>query len=398
LNSGEERVSTQIPSKFMKIIWVTKLSKRYNFKTSRIELTNALKKRGHNINLIMEKKIGEKSPRNKNVIYFPSESKPVFSSLVFGLLLIFYLPFIILRQKPDILLIDETTVWLPYVLGLKIFGIPLVLDVRTLPVENRRPLQFKTSLKLSKYLMNGYTMITPELSEMLKEKFNLGNKKIGIWSSGVSINNFSNLNVKNVIMENYRKSKNFILLYHGSYSPTRGVENLVKSIANLHPDIKKNILLLFVGIKQEKVKYLINLCRAKKVENNIDFISKVEYEKIPEFIYYSDVGIIPLPTDNVWWKSSSPLKTLEYLAMGKPIIATNIPFHKRIFEKGECGILLSDNEPKTLSDAITKLYQNRTMINKMGNKGREIVEKFYSWDCIALEVEKFLEKIIKNPI
>jgi len=173
LRIGEDRISTQMSSKLIKILWITKLSEKYNFKTSRIELSNALIKRGHEITLILEKKIGEKNPRNKNVIYFPTESKPIFSSLIFGLLTLFYLPIIIQRKKPNILMFDETTVWLPYTIFLKIFRIPMILDIRTIPVENRRPFQFKTSLFLSKILMNGYTVITPELSEFLIEKFKI---------------------------------------------------------------------------------------------------------------------------------------------------------------------------------------------------------------------------------
>lgn len=399
MKNGEDRVSTQIPTKFMKIVWITKLSEKYNFKTSRIELSNALKRRGHEIKLIMEKRLGEKNQRDNNVIYFPSESTPTFSSVVFALLLIFYMPFLIIKKKPDIILVDETTVWLPFIIGLKLFKIPIILDVRTLPVENRRPLQFKTSLFLSRYLVNGYTMITPELSQMLREKFRLDNKKeFGIWSSGVSIKNFSTPTGNGGVLGKKQNSKKFILLYHGSYSPTRGVENLIKSIAKINTQVKKEVELIFVGIKREKVKPLLDLSEILGVEEHIKFYSKVKYEKIPQYIHYSDVGIIPLPPDNIWWKSSAPLKTLEYLATGKPIIATNIPFHQRIFEKGECGILLKDNKPETLANAISLLCKNRIKASKMGKKGREIVEKFYSWDYKAMEVEKFLERMMKNPI
>jgi glycosyltransferase involved in cell wall biosynthesis len=122
----------------------------------------------------------------------------------------------------------------------------------------------------------------------------------------------------------------------------------------------------------------------------------VEYERIPEYIYLADVGVIPLPPDNIWWQSSAPLKTLEYLAMAKPIITTNIPFHQRIFEQGECGILLKESSPKIFANAITELYKNEKKRKRMGEKGKEIVEKYYTWDRKAMEVEKFLKNILTN--
>jgi len=381
----------------MRILWITKLSDNYHFKTSRIELSKALAKRGHLVNLIMEKKIGEKKSNN-NIIYIPSLSKPIFSSLIFSLFLIFYIPYITFKLKPDIIVIDETTVWLPYAIILKICKTPIVLDIRTLPVDNRRPLRFGISMQTSKFISNAYTMITPELYEILNQRFKLSNKKVGFWSSGVSIDNFSiKKNIRNKKVGKNRKNDSFILMYHGSYSPTRGIENLILSIDKLKPEIKKNVILKIVGIEQSNIEYLSDFCKKQGNIKNIEFFPKVEYEEISKIIFSSDVGIVPLPVANRWWYSSAPLKTLEYLAMEKPIIVTNIPFHHRIFEKGECGVLLNENTPEAIADAIIYLYQNKEKSFILGKKGRDIVEKYYSWDYKAMEVEKFLENILTTP-
>jgi glycosyltransferase involved in cell wall biosynthesis len=82
--------------------------------------------------------------------------------------------------------------------------------------------------------------------------------------------------------------------------------------------------------------------------------------------------------------------------MGKPIIATSIPFHQRLFKKGECGILIDSDSPKALSDAITYMYKNKDRLDKMGRIGKEIVKSCYTWDSIACDVEKFLKNIMVN--
>jgi glycosyltransferase involved in cell wall biosynthesis len=107
----------------------------------------------------------------------------------------------------------------------------------------------------------------------------------------------------------------------------------------------------------------------------------------------ADVGIIPLPPENKWWRVSAPLKTLECLASGKPIIATNIPFHCRIFEKGNCGLLIDSGSPEVIAQGITDLYKNKKELKRMGEEGKRIVEKFYTWDVMAQRVEDFLKKL-----
>jgi glycosyltransferase involved in cell wall biosynthesis len=80
--------------------------------------------------------------------------------------------------------------------------------------------------------------------------------------------------------------------------------------------------------------------------------------------------------------------------MGKPIIATNIPFHQKIFNLCNCGILLNTNNPNEIAKAINLLYQSKEKLHDMGQKGREIVEKYYSWDSKAIELEEFLRQFL----
>ena len=42
------------------------------------------------------------------------------------------------------------------------------------------------------------------------------------------------------------------------------------------------------------------------------------------------------------------------------------------------------------------LYQNKEKLNEMGKKGKEIVEKYYTWDRKAFELEEFLKTILAS--
>ncbi len=377
----------------MNIIWLTKLTDKDQFRRTQMELSEALRRRGHVVSLILARYFSEKKQTQKNIIYLPTINCRFISGIIYGIIIFLYLPLQMKKKKVDIVIVSGDTVWSPFLLSFKFYRIPIIYDLRSLSVDTDNSLFSDISLFLSRYIFNGFTTISPELRDILKKNYRIQDEKIGIWSSGFSKEMFHNS--QNQIIDASRiDSHKFMLLHHGTYSPTRGIENLIRSIAELDDAKKKNIKLLLVGIPDDKKIDLTRLCKDLDISEEIDIIPPVSHEKIPQFIQSSDIGIIPLPTNNQWWQVSVPLKTLEYLAIGKPIIATDIPFHRRIFEKGNCGVLIENNEPKTLATAIIYLYNKREKLNEMGEVGRKIVEQYYTWDKSALDLETFMKKIV----
>jgi len=233
------------------------------------------------------------------------------------------------------------------------------------------------------------------LNTILRNVYNLKNKKVGIWSSGVSIEDFNKPDNKNYIQIK-SKDREFTLVYIGDYSPTRGIENLIKAIGKLDSHLKNKIRLLIIGMPTNKIHDLSKLSEKEGVIEQVDVLPKVEYSKIAQYLNIADVGIVTLPPENSWWKVSAPLKTLEYLAAGKPIIATNIPFHRKIFDKVNCGILLKSAAPEAITEGISHMYKNQKELKKMGQEGRKLVEKSFTWNHMAQKFENFLISIVSR--
>ncbi len=378
----------------MNIAWISKIEFNMPHKTSRLKLSEALIKRGHIVTLYMVKKFGEKSSNPNYIVRIPTIHFPILSGFFYGLTVFFYFPIFLSRKKADIIIIDCTKVWLPFIIPLKILNIPIILDIRTLPIDKDESSFFKVAMYLSQYVVDGITTITPELKNILIDIYGLNKMKIGIWSSGVSVEDFDIDKIEEIKFNKKESHKdNYTLIYHGDYSPTRGIENLIKAISKLDSNLKNKIKLMIVGIPKNKIKDLTKLSEDEGVKEQINILPKVDYDKINHYLKLADVGVIPLPPENKWWKVSAPLKTLEYLAAGKPIIATNIPFHCKIFEKGNCGILIESGSPEAIAEGITNMYKNKNDFREMGIKGRNIVEKFYTWDVMAEKLEFFLNNL-----
>lgn len=375
----------------MNIIWFTKLTDKDSFRNTQVMLSEALRKQGNEVTLVLARHFTEKKEKQNGILYLPTLNMRILSGLVYGFIISLYLPSLLKNKKVDIIMVSGDTIWSPFLLFFKIYQIPVILDIRSLPIDTDTILLKDISFYLSRYLTDGLTTITPELADVLKKKYHLLDKKIGIWSSGFSKAQF-NISQENMTKNHF--SDKFVLLHHGTYSPTRGIEELIRSIAEVDDPLKMKLKLLLVGIPQNKIEELTTLCKELDLDEQVEIISPVDISKIPLYIQACDIGIIPLPPNNEWWRVSVPTKTLEYLAMGKPIIATKIPFHQKIFDLASCGILLDTNNPKEIANGIMFLYQNKEKLYEMGKHGKEIVETYYSWERQATELEKFLKTIL----
>ncbi|MCK5022136.1 MAG: glycosyltransferase, partial [Candidatus Pacebacteria bacterium] len=265
----------------MNITWISKIEWDMPHKTSRLKLSEALIKRRHNVTLYMAKKFGENINNKNCIVGLPTINFPIISGFFYGFIIFFYFPILLSKKKVDIIIIDCTKIWLPFIIPLKILNIPIILDIRTLPIDRNESFFFKVAMYMSRYVVNGITTITPELKNILIDIYGLSNMKIGIWSSGVSVEDFIiDKNEETIFNKKESHKDNYTLIYHGDYSPTRGIENLIKAISKLDLHLKINIKLIIIGIPKYKIKDLITLSENQGVKEQINILPKVDYCKI----------------------------------------------------------------------------------------------------------------------
>ena len=103
----------------------------------------------------------------------------------------------------------------------------------------------------------------------------------------------------------------------------------------------------------------------------------VPYAEVPKHIAIADICVVPLP-DIDWWRVSSPLKVYEYLAMGKPVIMTNILPNREIVPNDEDEIFLPDIRPETIAEAIVHARLMPDVLKKMSQKSYEFLRVHFS--------------------
>ena len=93
---------------------------------------------------------------------------------------------------------------------------------------------------------------------------------------------------------------------------------------------------------------------------------------------------MPLP-DDLWTKGKCGFKALQYMALEKPVILTPVGVNSEIVIEGVNGYFASS--PEEWKNALQKLLLAKDLRIKLGEKGKEIVEKRFS---VNSNQERFL--------
>lgn len=81
---------------------------------------------------------------------------------------------------------------------------------------------------------------------------------------------------------------------------------------------------------------------------NVQWVGARQFAELPSYLRRIDVGLVPY-ADTAFNRGSFPLKTLEYLAAGRPVVATDLPSTRWL----DTDLVHLQNEPAAFADAVT---------------------------------------------
>lgn len=182
------------------------------------------------------------------------------------------------------------------------------------------------------------------------------------------------------------KDDDIVLFFMGWLYRFSGlVEVMTEMARNRNPHLK----LLIVG---EGDAY-VSLCALQaKLElyGLVNLVGKKEYKQIPSYIAASNICILPAYPDHRVMKNIVPIKIYEYMAMGKPVIATMIPAVMEEFGNGR-GIWYVRKPEDVVAESLRIVTNGE--LEKLGRQAKDAIS---SWDVVVSRFEKILQEVLKE--
>jgi glycosyltransferase involved in cell wall biosynthesis len=347
--------------------------------TALFEYSRNLAKMGHNVNVIAAGKLNETMYEvvGKVVVQrIPVKNTKKFSSenIKFSSLARRTLKKIIKGDLPDIVHIFSYAGSSLIKLGNNnINSVKWIYDIRSGPIRGF-PWGFlgKVVQKFESTLFDAVFVIDKALAE-----YGSGTE-IFISPIGVDLQMFRPINSRWVLSRYGVKERDIVLVYSGSLSPQRKIENLIYAFWKASKEVK-NLRLVLLGA-HENLNYLKLLTEKLVISDKVLFLGYIDYQQMPKFLSAADIAVSYIPLVSAFDKQP-PQKTIEYLACSLPVIATETVGNKRFIVHERNGLLTKD-DPNSLSETIIRLSQDMHLREALSQRARPSVED-YDWKTIV---------------
>jgi glycosyltransferase involved in cell wall biosynthesis len=269
---------------------------------------------------------------------------------------------------------------------------PLILEVNSIISGNladkhkKKSLSYVDKLRGREILLLKRAKAIYVVSEGLTDDLiESGIRADGIYviPNGVDAKKFNPHIKSDKVRDRYNLRDKIVVGFLGEVRHGHDMTALVEGFSMASKDVE-NLILFIVGPNKSFLQKTID---QQKLNSKVIITGRVEHGKIPSFISAFDIAVSPIK-----YLYYCPLKNFEYMAMAKPIVATNLMDTTAMLKNGISAILIEPYSSNAMCNAILKLAKDEEFRNKIGEEARKIVLERFTWRHNAEKVLHIIPK------
>jgi len=173
------------------------------------------------------------------------------------------------------------------------------------------------------------------------------------------------------------------VLFLGRLHERKGIDRIIRAWQKVHKqDNEAKLLVAGKGEFEEQYK---KMALDLGLKGSVEFLGHVPEKELPGLYTSSSLFVMPS------YYEAFGLVTLEAMAAGLPILATDTGIAPEAIEKGKNGYLIDDDD---MADRILEVLSSDKM-KAMGRRSRQIVEEKFTWDKTALGTIEVYKELLE---
>ena len=179
-----------------------------------------------------------------------------------------------------------------------------------------------------------------------------------------------------------------VILYTGTFEAYQGIPQLVASVPDVLAENPSSWFVL-VGARSEREVSKILKSVGPPHASRVRVLCRQDKEQLPRFYALADILVSPRSVgDNI------PLKIFDYLATGKPIVATDIAAHRAVLTSDIALIVPASKEG--LASGMSKVLSDPILARRLSAAGKAYAEARLSWHGFVSFVDEIARLVTRS--
>ena len=180
-----------------------------------------------------------------------------------------------------------------------------------------------------------------------------------------------------------KRGRRYLLAYVGSMEVQYGVEYALYALYDLvYKRGRQDVSLVLMGDGRQ-APALRMLAHELQLDEYVYFTGWLLAEDIVRYLTVADIGLTTCPK-NAHNEYATAIKTMEYMAMGKPGVAFDLAETR--FSAQDAALYATPNVAEDFANKIETLLDDEELRRRMGALGRKRIEEVLNWDYDKLNL------------
>lgn len=275
--------------------------------------------------------------------------------------------------------------------------VPVIISTIAMPVEGFNVGLLKKSIymaldRISERYAHKFITVSEDLRQTLIKKHKLPPEKVVTIYNGLEVEEYRRVeNAEQALREEFRIPRNNTLIgYIGRFTWQKGLNYFIEAIQLMqhnNPDLADKVTFLIVGDGEERDVLKRRIAELRSEERIIFAGFRKDIKRI-----LSALNILVLPS----LREGQPIILLEAMAVGTPIIATDIAGVRETIENKVSGILVKPRDPAALANAMVEFARNPQATQGMVENARRAVEQKFNLGDKIIQHERLYESLVSK--
>lgn len=285
----------------------------------------------------------------------------------------------IARFRPDLLYKRHGRFDVAAIAAARRAGVPAVLEVNCLfsqpPYVQFEPMTFhRLATAVERRALRQASLVVTVSSPLARLARSLAGIDALVVPNGADIGRFDRQAADPArVRRRYELANRLVVGWVGVLRDWHGLELLLDSIGQL-PEVH----LLVVGDGPGRAAF-DRRAREAGIADRVTVTGRIEHDEMPHFIAAMDIAVVAGERTGV----ASPMKLLEYMAMGTAVIAPAMDNIRDVVTHRVNGLLFEPGSREALMAALRELQNDRVLRASLGANARASVEHGRTWTQIA---------------